>query len=116
MDLAGPGAAGGTRVSSSVLMWEHHAWDSPIRVGGRAFAERFLQAGWHVAWIHGPLAPWNLLGGNDEVARRRRCWARGGMQTAQGPGRLFRYAPLSCIPYRRYPVLNRPWFHRHALD
>jgi glycosyltransferase involved in cell wall biosynthesis len=97
-------------------MWEHHAWDSPIRVGGRAFAERFLQAGWNVAWINGPLAPWNLLGGNDEVARRRRCWARGGMQTAQGPGRLFRYAPLSCIPYRRYPVLNRPWFHRHALD
>jgi hypothetical protein len=54
-------------------MWEHHAWDSPIRVGGRAFAERFLQAGWSVAWINGPLAPWNLFGGNDEVARRREC-------------------------------------------
>ena len=103
-------------MSSSVLMWEHHAWDSPIRVGGRAFAERFLQAGWDVAWINGPLAPWNLLGGNDEVARRRRCWGRGGMETAQGPGRLFRYAPLACVPYRGYPVLNRPWFHRHALD
>lgn len=60
-------------MSPSVLMWEHHAWDSPIRVGGRAFAERFLQAGWSVAWINGPLAPWNLFGGNDEVARRREC-------------------------------------------
>jgi glycosyltransferase involved in cell wall biosynthesis len=103
-------------VSPSVLMWEHHAWDSPIRVGGRAFAERFLQSGWNVAWINGPLAPWNLLRGNAEVARRRQCWRRGGMETAQGPGRLFRYAPLGCVPYRNYPLLNRAWFHRHGLD
>jgi len=104
-------------VNRSVLMWEHHAWDSPIRVGGRAFAERFLQAGWDVAWINGPLAPWNLVGGNDEVARRRDCWRRGGVDiaTASG-GRLFLYAPLAMVPYRSYPVLNRPWFHRHSLD
>ncbi|MCI0656004.1 MAG: glycosyltransferase [Acidobacteria bacterium] len=103
-------------MSPSVLMWEHHAWDSPIRVGGRAFAERFLQAGWSVAWINGPLAPWNLLGGNDEVARRRECWRRGGREIAQGPGRLFLYAPLAMVPYRRYPGLDSPWAHRHSLD
>jgi hypothetical protein len=33
-----------------------------------------------------------------------------------GTGRLFRYAPLSAIPYRPYPLLDRPWFHRHSLD
>jgi glycosyltransferase involved in cell wall biosynthesis len=103
-------------VSPSVLMWEHHAWDSPIRVGGRAFAERFLQAGWDVAWINGPLAPWNLIRGNDEVARRRACWRRGGLEIAQGFGRLFLYAPLALAAYRSYPVMNRPWFHRHSLD
>ncbi len=103
-------------MSPSVLMWEHHAWDSPIRVGGRAFAERFLLAGWNVAWINGPLAPWNLIGGNDEVARRRSCWRRRGREIAQGPGRLFLYAPMAMLPYRSYPVLNRPWFHRHSLD
>jgi glycosyltransferase involved in cell wall biosynthesis len=103
-------------LSRSVLMWEHHAWDSPIRVGGRAFAERFLEAGWSVAWMNGPLAPWNLLGGNDEVRRRRTLWRSGGAETRIGPGRLFRYAPLGWAPFRAYPILERPWFHRHALD
>jgi glycosyltransferase involved in cell wall biosynthesis len=103
-------------VNPTVLMWEHHAWDSPIRVGGRAFAERFLQAGWDVAWINGPLAPWNLLRGNDEVARRRECWWQGGREIARDPGRLFLYAPMAMLPYRSYPVLDRPWFHRHSLD
>src|SRR5262245_2217842 len=116
MDSARAGAAGGARVSPSVLMWEHHAWDSPIRVGGRAFAERFLKAGWNVAWINGPLAPWNLFGGNDEVARRRECWRLGGREIAASPGRLFLYAPLAMVPYRSYPGLNRPWAHRHSLD
>lgn len=103
-------------MSPKVLMWEHHAWESPIRVGGRAFAERFLAAGWDVAWINGPLAPWNLLGGNDEVARRRSSWSRGGEETRFGIGRLFTYAPLAALPYRPYPVLDRPAVHRHALD
>jgi len=97
-------------------MWEHHAWESPIRVGGRAFAERFLEAGWDVAWINGPLAPWNLVGGNAEIARRRDCWRQRGRQSWVGRGRLFTYAPLSLVPYRPYPPLSRGWFHRHSLD
>ncbi len=103
-------------MSRSVLMWEHHAWQSPIRVGGRAFAERFLAAGWRVGWLNGPLAPWNLLGGSDEVKRRRRCWRKGGEAWTAGRGRIFCYTPLSPVPYRPYPLLDRPWFHRHSLD
>ena len=101
--------------SPSVLMWEHHAWDSPIRVGGRAFAERFLDAGWRVAWLNGPLAPWNLLGGNEEVSRRRRLWREGGRRIPRDRGELFCYAPLSAVPYRAYPLLDREWFHRRSL-
>jgi glycosyltransferase involved in cell wall biosynthesis len=97
-------------------MWEHHAYDSPIRVGGRAFAEQFLSADWNVAWLNGPLAPWNLWGGPEEVRRRRSVWRRGGESRASGKGRLFAYAPLSAVPYRPYPVLDRPWFFRHCLD
>jgi len=100
----------------SALMWEHHAWESPIRVGGRAFAERFLAAGWSVAWLNGPLAPWNLLGGCDEVKRRRDSWKRGGYSPPAGSRRLFCYAPLAPFPYRPYPLLDRAWFHRHSLD
>src|SRR5213594_1346816 len=116
MDAQGAGATGGSRVNRSVLMWEHHAWESPIRVGGRAFAERFLGDGWNVAWLNGPLAPWNLLGGNDEVVRRRASWRSGGREIPQAKGRLFTYASLALVPYRPYPVLDRAWFHRHALD
>jgi glycosyltransferase involved in cell wall biosynthesis len=101
--------------AGSMLMWEHHAWDSPIRVGGRAFAERFLERGWRVAWLNGPLAPWNLAGGNDEVVRRRRVWREGGRRVRRDPGELFCYAPLSLVGYRPYPLLDREWFHRQSL-
>jgi glycosyltransferase involved in cell wall biosynthesis len=103
-------------MTRKILMWEHHAWGSPIRVGGRAFAERFLAQGWEVAWMNGPLAPWNLVAGNEEVARRRASWLGGGERIACGPGRLLAYAPVGILPYRRYPLLRHPWFHRHALD
>lgn len=101
-------------MSGRILMWEHHDWDSPIRVGGRAFAERFLASGWSVAWINGPLAPWNLLAGNPETGRRRAGWRAGGRRRGED-ARLFTYAPLAFFPYRRYPLLRNPWFHRHAL-
>ena len=103
-------------MSRSALMWEHHAWESPIRVGGRAFAGHFLAAGWRVAWLNGPLAPWNLLSGCDEVKRRRASWRRGGDFPAAEGGRLFSYAPLAPVAYRPYPLLDRPWIHRHSLD
>ncbi len=103
-------------MSRSALMWEHHAWESPIRVGGRAFAWHFLAVGWRVAWLNGPLAPWNLLRGCDEVKRRRACWRRGGDFPAAWGGRLFTYAPLAPVAYRPYPVLDRRWAHRHSLD
>ena len=103
-------------MSGSVLMWEHHSWESPIRVGGRAFAEHFLAEGWKVAWLNGPLAVWNLVGGNEETRRRRAAWRSGGEDRAWGEGRLFTYAPLGPVAYRAYPVLSRPWFHRHSLD
>ena len=103
-------------MSGRILMWEHHSWASPIRVGGRAMAERFLARGWEVAWINGPLAPWNLVGGNEETRRRRAAWAAGGEEIAVGEGRLHAWAPLAGIPYRPYPILRSGWFHRHALD
>ena len=103
-------------MSGRVLMWEHHSWASPIRVGGRAMAEGFLARGWEVAWINGPLAPWNLVGGSEETRRRRATWAAGGEDIAFGEGRLHAFAPLSGIPYRSYPILRQGWFHRHALD
>jgi hypothetical protein len=103
-------------VTRTALFWEHHAWESPIRVGGRAFAERFLESGWEIAYLNGPLAIWNLFAGNDEVRRRRRSWLAGGEERRWGSGRLFTYAPLAPIPYRAYPLLRRAWFHRHALD
>ncbi|HEV8335735.1 MAG TPA: glycosyltransferase [Candidatus Polarisedimenticolia bacterium] len=103
-------------MSPAAIMWEHHSWESPIRVGGRAFAARFLDEGWSVAWLNGPLAPWNLAGGNDEVRRRRACWRQGGVRLRAGSGRLFAYAPLSPFAYRRHPLLDRRWLHRHALS
>jgi glycosyltransferase involved in cell wall biosynthesis len=103
-------------MSPAAIMWEHHSWESPIRVGGRAFAERFLEDDWSVAWLNGPLAPWNLAGGNDEVRRRRACWRQGGVEIRGATaGRLFAYAPLSPFAYRRRPLLDRRWLHRHAL-
>ncbi len=103
-------------MSRSALMWEHHAWESPIRVGGRALAGHFLAAGWRIAWLNGPLAPWNLWRGCDEVARRRASWRRGGDFPEEGGGRLFTYAPLAPVAYRPYPLLDRAWAHRHSLD
>ncbi len=103
-------------MNRSVVMWEHHSWTSPIRVGGRAFAERFLAESWDVAWINSPLAPWNLWGGNDEIRRRRSVWRRGGAEDAKQSSRLFAYTPLALVPYRACPLLNRRWFHRHSLD
>ena len=103
-------------MSNKILMWEHHSWNSPIRVGGRAMAEGFLARGWEVAWINGPLAPWNLVAGGEETRRRRAAWAAGGREISFGSGRLHAWAPLSWVPYRAYPILKRGWFHRHALD
>jgi len=103
-------------MTASVLMWEHHSWESPVRVGGRAFAEQFLAQGWRVGYLNGPLAPWSLWGGNDEVRRRRLSWRSGGEDRGAAGGRLVTYTPLSLIPYRVYPILDRPWFHRHSLD
>jgi glycosyltransferase involved in cell wall biosynthesis len=103
-------------MSGKVLMWEHHSWASPIRVGGRAMAEGFLARGWEVAWINGPLAPWNLVLGGEETRRRRAAWAAGGEEIAAEGGRLHVWAPLACVPYRSYPILRSAWFHRHALD
>ena len=101
-------------MSPRILMWEHHDWESPIRVGGRAFAQHFLEAGWRVAWLNGPLAVWNVVGGSDETRRRRASWISGGARRGEA-SRLFTYAPLALFPYRRYPILRNPWFHRHSL-
>jgi glycosyltransferase involved in cell wall biosynthesis len=96
-----------------VLMWEHFAPGGPIRVGGHHFARRFLARGDRVAWCTGPLAPWNVLGGNDEVRARRRLWERGGEWLEEG--RLFAYAPLTWAPHRRRPILDRAGVARRTL-
>jgi glycosyltransferase involved in cell wall biosynthesis len=95
-----------------VLMWEHFAPGGPIRVGGHHFAERFLRRGDQVAWCAGPLAPWNLLGGNDEIRARRRVWSRGGERL---DGRTFAYAPLTWMPHRRRPLLDAAGVARRTL-
>ncbi|HET8945490.1 MAG TPA: glycosyltransferase [Candidatus Polarisedimenticolia bacterium] len=96
-----------------VLMWEHFAPGGPIRVGGHHFARRFLARGDRVAWCAGPLAPWNVAGGNDEVRARRRLWERGGEWLEAG--RLFAYAPLTWSPHRRRPILDATGVARRTL-
>jgi len=94
-----------------VLMWEHFAPGGPIRVGGHHFAERFLRRGDQVAWCAGPLAPWNLLGGNDEIRARRRLWRRGG-ERSDG---TFAYVPMTWMPHRRRPLLDAAGVARRTL-
>jgi glycosyltransferase involved in cell wall biosynthesis len=96
-----------------VLMWEHFAPGGPIRVGGHHFARRFLARGDRVAWCAGPLAPWNLRGGNDEIRARRRLFWRGGEWIEAE--RLFAYAPLTWLPHRRRPWLDREGIARRTL-
>ena len=96
-----------------VLMWEHFAPGGPIRVGGHHFARRFLDRGDQVAWCAGPLAPWNLLGGNEEIRARRRLYDAGGL--AEEGGRFFAYAPLTWMPHRRRPILDSAGVARRTL-
>jgi glycosyltransferase involved in cell wall biosynthesis len=96
-----------------VLMWEHFAPGGPIRVGGHHFARRFLERGDRVAWCAGPLAPWNLLGGNEEIRARRRLFIAGG--TASDEERFFAYAPLTWMPHRRRPILDDAGVARRTL-
>jgi glycosyltransferase involved in cell wall biosynthesis len=95
-----------------VLMWEHFAPGGPIRVGGHHFARRFAAAGDRVAWCAGPLAPWNLFSGNAEIRARRALWRAAG----RGRGEpFFAYAPLTFLPHRRRPLLDRVAVQRRTL-
>lgn len=95
-----------------VLMWEHFAPGGPIRVGGHHFAQRFLRRGDQVAWCAGPLAPWNLFGGNQEIRARRRLFRQGGTRLDRG---MFAYAPLTWLPHRRRPLLDSEAVARRTL-
>jgi glycosyltransferase involved in cell wall biosynthesis len=95
-----------------VLMWEHFAPGGPIRVGGHHFARRFAAAGDRVVWCTGPLAPWNLLGGNAEIRARRALWRSSGRTTGEG---VFAYAPLTFLPHRRRPLLDSAAIQRRTL-
>jgi glycosyltransferase involved in cell wall biosynthesis len=97
----------------NVLMWEAFAPGAPIRVGGHHYAERFLRRGDRVAWCVGPLSPVNLVKRNDETRRRLRLYRRGGESLEAG--RLFAYAPMTLLPYRPYPLFDRPFMHRLTL-
>ena len=96
-----------------VLMWEAFAPGGPIRVGGHHYAERFLGAGGRVAWCAGPLSPVNLVKTNAETRARFRLWRRGGDRLREG--RMFAYAPLTLLPYRPYPLFDRPFMQRLTL-
>ena len=96
-----------------VLMWESFAPGSAIRVGGHHYAERFLRAGDRIAWCVGPLSPVNLIKRNDETRRRLRLYRRGGEMLEDG--RLFAYAPMTWLPYRPYPLFDRPFMQRGTL-
>jgi glycosyltransferase involved in cell wall biosynthesis len=97
----------------NVLMWESFAPGAPIRVGGHHYAERFLRRGDRVAWCVGPLSPVNLVKRNDETRRRLRLYRCSGESLEQG--RLFAYAPMTLLPYRPYPLFDRPFMHRLTL-
>jgi len=97
----------------NVLMWEAFAPGAPIRVGGHHYAERFLLRGDRVAWLVGPLSPVNLVKRNDETRRRLRLYRRGGESLERG--RLFAYSPMTLLPYRPYPLFDRPLMHRLTL-
>jgi len=87
-----------------VLMWEHFAPGGPIRVGGHHFAGRFLRDGAHLAWCVGPVSPANVLKSNDETRARMDLWRRGGSR--HDDGRMFAYAPMTLLPWRRRPILD----------
>ena len=96
-----------------ILMWESFAPGGPIRVGGHHYAERFLRSGGRVAWCVGPLSPVNLVKTNAETRARLGLWRRGGDRLHDG--RMFAYAPLTLLPYRPYPLFDRPFMHRLTL-
>jgi glycosyltransferase involved in cell wall biosynthesis len=96
-----------------VLMWEHFAPGSALRVGGHHFAERFLRGGAEVAWCVGPISPINFLKTNDETRRRMQLWRRGGVRLHDG--RMFAYAPMTLAPWRPYPGLDRVAIARGTL-
>src|SRR6266850_1554374 len=97
----------------NVLMWESFAPGAPIRVGGHHYAERFVRRGDRVAWCVGPVSPVNLVKRNDETRRRLRLYRQGGESLQKG--RLFAYAPMTLLPYRPYPLFDRPLMHRLTL-
>jgi glycosyltransferase involved in cell wall biosynthesis len=96
-----------------VLMWEHFAPGGPIRVGGHHFAERFRRRGDRVAWCAGPISPINFVKSNAEIRARRRLWWRGGEWSDDRT--LFSCVPLTLLPYRPYPLLDRRVVQRHTL-
>jgi len=96
-----------------ILMWEAFAPGAAIRVGGHHYAERFVRHGDRVAWCVGPISPVNLVKRNDETDRRLRLYRRGGEILDEG--RLFAYAPMTLLPYRPWPLFDRPFMHRLTL-
>ena len=97
----------------NVLMWESFAPGGPIKVGGHHYAERFLAAGGRVAWCAGPLSPMNFVKSNAETRARLHLWRRGG--TWLHDDRMFAYAPMTLLPYRPYPLFDRPIMQRLTL-
>ena len=97
----------------NVLMWESFAPGGVIKVGGHHYAERFLAAGGRVAWCAGPLSPVNLVKTNAETRARFRLWRQGGARLHDE--RMFAYAPMTFLPYRPYPLFDRPFMQRLTL-
>lgn len=97
----------------NVLMWESFAPGGAIKVGGHHYAEQFLAAGGRVAWCAGPLSPVNLVKTNAETRARFALWRRGGARLHDG--RMFAYAPMTFLPYRHYPLFDRPFMQRLTL-
>lgn len=87
-----------------ILMWEHFAPGGPIRVGGHHLADRFLDDGDEIAWCCGPVSPANLIKTNPETGARMRLWKGGGERLHDD--RMFAYAPMTLLPWRRYPILD----------
>jgi glycosyltransferase involved in cell wall biosynthesis len=87
-----------------VLMWEHFAPGGPLQVGGHHVAARFMKDGAQVAWCAGPVSPVNFIKTNEETRARLDLWRRGGARLHEG--RMFAYAPMTLLPWRRRPLLD----------
>lgn len=90
-------------------------WHSKFRVGSRHLAERFVRAGYDVAYIADPISPLHLLGGVTEVLKDRfSSYRTGGRFDLEG--HLWSYVPGAWITPHSKPITRTDYIHNHWAD